>query len=132
MTNFEFCRESIHSKTTESCLLLFLCTLADIHDRLCFFFCFFFFFFSQKYMSDQGLLWSCNRHAETATQSVRNRILADIRNVVDDTGPRPAQSLRSPTSRSDLDDDKNPINGPLLRWKSEVWCYQADLMVHHR
>ena len=27
MTNFEFCRGSIHSKTTESCLLLFLCTL---------------------------------------------------------------------------------------------------------
>ena len=27
MTNFEFCRDSIHSKTTESCLLLFLCTL---------------------------------------------------------------------------------------------------------
>ena len=27
MTNFEFCRDSIHSKTTESCILLFLCTL---------------------------------------------------------------------------------------------------------
>ena len=30
MTNFEFCRGSIHSKTTESCLLLFLCTLASV------------------------------------------------------------------------------------------------------
>ena len=29
MTNFEFCRGSIHSKTTESCLLLFLCTLGS-------------------------------------------------------------------------------------------------------
>ena len=31
MTNFEFCRDSIHSKTTESCLLLFLCTLGNKH-----------------------------------------------------------------------------------------------------
>ena len=31
MTNFEFCRDSIHSKTTESCILLFLCTLATTH-----------------------------------------------------------------------------------------------------
>ena len=29
MTNFEFCRDSIHSKTTESCILLFLCTLGN-------------------------------------------------------------------------------------------------------
>ena len=27
MTNFEFCRDSIHSKTTDSCILLLLCTL---------------------------------------------------------------------------------------------------------
>ena len=41
MTNFEFCRGSIHSKTTESCLLLFLCTLGvrgfvqSFHLSLC-------------------------------------------------------------------------------------------------
>ena len=33
MTNFEFCRDSIHSKTTESCLLLFLCTLDFGHAQ---------------------------------------------------------------------------------------------------
>ena len=33
MTNFEFCRDSIHSKTTESCILLFLCTL-DTCDKI--------------------------------------------------------------------------------------------------
>ena len=32
MTNFEFCRDSIHSKTTESCLLLFSCSL-DMYKR---------------------------------------------------------------------------------------------------
>ena len=36
MTNFEFCRDSIHSKTTESCLLLFLCTLAYTKRELAF------------------------------------------------------------------------------------------------
>ena len=34
MTNFEFCRDSIHSKTTESCILLFLCTL-DCKHKFC-------------------------------------------------------------------------------------------------
>ena len=29
MTNLEFCRDSIHSKTTRSCLLFFSCTLVD-------------------------------------------------------------------------------------------------------
>ena len=33
MTNFEFCRGSIHSKTTESCLLLFLCTLDNTYEN---------------------------------------------------------------------------------------------------
>ena len=32
MTNFEFCRDSIHSKTTESCILLFLCTLVTCNS----------------------------------------------------------------------------------------------------
>ena len=31
MTNFEFGRDNIHSKTTESCLLLFSCTLASTY-----------------------------------------------------------------------------------------------------
>ena len=35
MTNFKFCRDSIHSKTTESCLLLFLCTLAKTERSAC-------------------------------------------------------------------------------------------------
>ena len=34
MTNFEFCRDSIHIKTTESCLLLFLFTLV-LMDNIC-------------------------------------------------------------------------------------------------
>ena len=44
----------------------------------------------------------------------------------------PSQSLRSPTSRSDFDDD-NPITGhaSCLRWTSAVQCWQADLMVRH-
>ena len=33
MTNFEFCRDSIHSKTTESCILLFLCTLGTANKK---------------------------------------------------------------------------------------------------
>ena len=46
--------------------------------------------------------------------------------------PTPSQSLRSPTSRSDFDDD-NPITGhaSCLRWTSAVQCWQADLMVRH-
>ena len=38
MTNFEFCRDSIHSKTTESCILLFLCTLDEVKGGLEIFF----------------------------------------------------------------------------------------------
>ena len=78
-------------------------------------------------VSGQGLLWLCIHHA---VQSVR--ILADVRNVVEDPGPRPA--LRSPTpSRSDFDDD-NPTTGhaSCLRWTIAVQCWQADLMVRHR
>ena len=77
-------------------------------------------------VSGEVLLWLCIHHA---IQSVR--VLADVQNIVEDLGPRP--DLRSPTSRSDFNDD-NPITGyaSCLHWARAVQCWQADLMVRHR